>query len=120
MEGQMSIFDYMNTEESTTIKWHPIIDELSADIHNLFKDCDIEKETYKVWEHVANLGKRYKAWIDVKDKELVMNLSFTPLVEKYKKKSLEVSISSAGSFKDEYSHSLMISSMWETKGHKEP
>lgn len=48
-----------------------------------------------------------------------MNLSFEPLVEKYKRKSLEVSISSTGSFKDEYSHSLMISSIWETKGHKE-
>ena len=119
MNEQMSIFDYLNTEETPTIKWHPIIDELSADIHKLFKDCDIEKETYEVWDHVANLGKRYECWVYVKDKNDVMNLTFAPLIEKYKRKSLEVSISSTGSFKDEYSHSLMISSIWETKGHKE-
>lgn len=119
MEGQMSIFDYLNTEETPTVKWHPIIDELSEDIHKLFENCDIRKERYTVWSHVPNLGKRYEAWIDVKDKEFVMNLSFEPLVEKYKRKSLEVSISSTGSLKDEYSHSLMISSIWETKGHKE-
>ena len=117
MEGQYSIFDYI--EPTVTVKWHPIIDELSEDIHKLFANCDIRKERYTVWSHVPNLGKRYEAWIDVKDKESLMNLSFEPLVEKYKRKSLEVSISSTGSFKDEYSHSLMISSIWETKGHKE-
>lgn len=120
MEGQMSIFDYLNAEEAPTVKWHPIIDELSADIHKLFKDCDIEKETYEVWDHVANLGKRYECWVYVKDKNDVMNLTFAPLIEKYKRKSLEVSISATGSFKEGHSHSLMISSLWETKGHKEP
>ena len=54
-----------------------------------------------------------------KGKELVMNLQFAPLIEKYKRKSLEVSISATGCFKGGYSHSLMISSLWETKGHKE-
>ena len=119
MNEQMSIFDYLNTEETPKVKWHPIIDELSADIHRLFLACDIRKEQYNVWDHVPNLGKRYEAWIDVKDKELVMNLQFAPLIEKYKRKSLEVSISATGCFKGGYSHSLMISSLWETKGHKE-
>lgn len=119
MEGQYTIFDYLNNEETPTIKWHPIIDELSADIHNLFKDCDIEKETYEVWEYVANLGKRYEAWVYVKNDDDVKNLTFAPLIEKYKRKSLEVSISATGSFRKDCSHSLMISSLWETKGHKE-
>jgi hypothetical protein len=119
MEGQLTIFDYL-IEETPSVKWHPIIDELSEDIHKLFKDCDIKKETYEVWEHVANLGKRYECFVYVKDDKDVINLSFAPLVEKYKKKSLEVSISSTGSFKDGYSHSLMISSLWNTKGHREP
>lgn len=118
MEGQLTIFDYL-IEETNSIKWHPIIDELSADIHNLFWNCDIERESYEVWNHVANLGKRYCAWVYVKDKNDVMNLTFAPLIEKYKRKSLEVSISVSGSIKDGYSHSLMISSLWETKGHKE-
>lgn len=119
MNEQMSIFDYLNTEETPTIKWHPIIDELSADIHKLFKDCDIEEETYVVWEHVSSLGKRYEAWVCVKDKNDVMDLTFAPLIEKYKRKSLEVSVSATGCSKEGYSHSLMISSLWETKGHKE-
>lgn len=118
MEGQYSIFDYI--EPTTTIKWHPIIDELSADIHSLLSMCDIEKENYHVWDHVKNLGKRYECFVYVKDDKDVINLSFAPLVEKYKKKSLEVSISSTGSFRDGYSHSLMISSLWNTKGHREP
>lgn len=118
MDGQYSIFDYI--ESTVTVKWHPVIDELSADIHKMFASCNIRKEKYTVWGHVPNLGKRYEAWIDVADKELVMNLQFAPLVEKYKRKSLEVSISSTGGFKDVYSHSLMISSLWNTKGHREP
>lgn len=119
MEGQMSIFDYLYIEETPSVKWHPVIDELSADVHKLFANCDIDKEQYAVWKHVPNLGKRYEAWVYVKKQEDVMNLSFSPLIEKYKKRSLEVSISATGSFRDGYSHSLMISSIWETKGHKE-
>lgn len=42
MDGQYSIFDYMEPE--TIVKWHPIIDELSEDIHKLFINCDIRKE----------------------------------------------------------------------------
>lgn len=118
MDGQMSIFDY-SIEETPSVKWHPVIDELSADVHKLFSNCDIESERYAVWQHVPNLGKRYEAWVYVRKQEDVMNLSFAPLIEKYKKKSLDVDVSASGSFKDGYSHSLMISSMWETKGHKE-
>ena len=119
MNEQMTIFDYLNAEKTPTVKWHPIIDELSDDIHKLFASCNIREETYHVWDHVPNLGKRYEAWIDVSDKELVMNISLAPLIEKYKRKSLEVSFTATGSFKEGYSHSLLISTIWNTKNHKE-
>lgn len=118
MEGQLTIFDYL-IEETPSVKWHPIIDELSADIHSLLNTCDIEDENYRVWSHVKNLGKRYECWVFVKDQADVMNVSFAPLIEKYKKKQLEVSVNSSGCLRDGYSHSLMISSLWTTKGHKE-
>ena len=118
INGQMTIFDYL--EEKPTVKWHPIIDELSKDVHYLFSMCEIENEDYEVWDHVPNLGKRYEAWIFVKNQEDVMNLTLEPLIEKYKKKSLDVSFNSSGCLRDGYSHSLMISSIWMTKGHKEP
>ena len=118
IDGQMTIFDYL--EETPTVKWHPIIDELSIDIHNLFIKCEIENENYEVWDHVPNLGKRYEAWVFVKNQQDVMNLTLEPLIEKYKKKSLDVSVNSSGCLRDGYSHSLMISSIWNTKGHKEP
>lgn len=118
MQGQMSIFDYMEPEKK--VKWHPIIDELSADVHRLLNMCDIEDENYRVWSHVKNLGKRYECWVFVKDQADVMNVSFAPLIEKYKKKQLEVSFNSSGCLRDSYSHSLMVSSIWITKGHKEP
>lgn len=118
MFDQMTIFEYLNKQSK--IKWHPVIDELSKDIHNLFAKCEIEKEKYEVWDHVSNLGKRYEAWVYVKNKEDVMDLSFEPLIEKYRKKLLEVSIAATGSFRSDCTHSLMISSLWETKGHKEP
>ena len=79
----------------------------------------IEDENYCVWSHVKNLGKRYECWVYVKDSSDVMNVSFAPLIEKYKKKQLEVSVNSSGCLRDGYSHSLMISSLWTTKGHKE-
>lgn len=117
MEDQLTIFDYMEPE--TNVKWHPVIDRLSADVHRLFSKCDIGKEQYAVWSHVPNLGKRYEAMVYVKDKADVMDIEFSKLIEKYEPEQLEVSISSAGCFKDGYSHSLMISSLWITKGHKE-
>lgn len=117
MEEQLTIFDFLETEKA--VKWHPIIDELSDDVHKIFSSCDIREEAYHVWDHVPNLGKRYEAWIDVNDKELVMNVSLDPMIEKYKRKLLDVSVVAAGSLKEGYSHSLMVSSLWNTKGHKE-
>ena len=115
---QFDIFDFIERpKEEKPYKFHPIIDELSKDIHNL--GIDISNEKYEVWDHVPNYGKRYNIWLNIKSKEETMNIDISPIIEKYNKKGLEVSLCSAGSF-DGYNHKIMLSTLWLTKGYKEP
>lgn len=121
IEGQqLSLFDYDIQQEKPKSEYPPIIEELDRELTLLFVGTEIRDKKYEVWSHVPNLGKRYKMWVDVRNKKDVMNIDFGRIVEKYKRKSLEVSISATGSFRIDCTHSLMISSIWETKGHKEP
>ena len=120
IEGQqLSLFDYDIQQEKPKSEYPPIIEELDRELTLLFVGTEIRDKKYEVWSHVPNLGKRYKMWVDVRNKKDVMNIDFGRIVEKYKAKELEVSISSTGCLKDGYSHSLMISTMWMTKNHKE-
>lgn len=120
MEGQMSIFDFLEPEHPFT--WHPIIDDLSKDIHRLFQGWEVEDEQYIVWNHVPNLGKRYSAYVDITS-DCAKTIVAAPVIEKYKSKGLEISFSVTPCFgKHDYrcDQRIYIYSIWNTKGHKEP
>ena len=122
MEGQMSIFDFL--ENTPEVKWHPVIDELSKDLHEYFKNgkCRIDdKETYYTWSHVPNLEKRYTLIIYL-DGEYSKTLSLSAIIDKYKKKQLDVSLSVTPFIRhdEDYDFTLYIFTIWNTKGHKEP
>lgn len=121
IEGQqLSLFDYDIQQEKPKSEYPPIIEELDKDLTLLFVGLITRDKSYEVWDHVPNLGRRYKLWVDVREEDTVKDISLEPIIDKYKAKQLEVSISSTGSLKDGISHSLMISSLWNTKGHREP
>lgn len=119
--SQISLFDYDFMQEESKPEYPPIIEELDKDLTLLFIGLITRDKSYEVWDHVPNLGKRYKLWVDVREEDTVKikDINLEPIIEKYKAKQLEVSISSTGSLKDGISHSLMISTMWLTNGHKE-
>ena len=70
-------------------------------------------------DSVKTRGYYEKREITRKGGKMARNKLKGRIVEKYKAKELEVSISSTGCLKDGYSHSLMISTMWLAKNHKE-
>ena len=116
MEGQLSIFDFLQSEKKPEID-NAILKQLIEDLEKVFpgKLQDIE---YTVWEHVPNLGKRLWLYID----DVGNEWDLTEIIEKYAKYSLEVSISAvpritSGAFVG--GHNLYVSTMWKTKGHKE-
>lgn len=114
---QMTIWNYLKVDKPK--EYPPIIEELDKDLMRLFDGCKVRKKSYRVWKHVPNLGKRYCLWVAIKKTDDIMSISFEPIIKKYKDKKLEVSINSTGSFLDGYDYSLMISTLWTTKGHKE-
>lgn len=122
MNGQMTIFDFLN--ETAQVTWHPVIDELSKDLHEYFKGdkCEFrDKESYYTWSHVPNLGKRYTAIICL-EQEYSKTLSLEAIVEKYKRKQLDISLSITPYIKSDkkYDYCLYVFTEWNTKGHKEP
>ena len=117
---QMSIFDYDAFQDKPKSKYPAIIEELSKDLFSIFSNnkCHMRDETYRLWDHVPNLGKRYSVFVEIKS-EYAKTLSLAALIEKYKRQQLEVSISVTPSWDKDFDQSLMISTLWLTKGHKE-
>lgn len=123
MDGQMSIFDFIPSQE----QYMPLIEKLDKELKEIFEGYSIEDKEYTVWEHVPKLGKRYCIYvcnIPVGDTAVELLGKFCELSERYKRYSLEVELcSNPGEWDEEYkttTHNFMISSIWTTKKHKEP
>ena len=111
---QLSLFDLIPTER----KYPPLVEEVSKKVHELFKGCEI-KESYTVWSHVPNLGKRYEAWITADRKHIDFE-AIDAMTKASKKTVLEISASITPSFVYGPDKArLMFSTIWTTKGHKE-
>ena len=119
LENQMTIWEFLEPEKPKS-EYPSIIEELRKDLTFIFSGdkCKMRDETYYAWSHVPNLGKRYSVFVEIKS-EYAKTLSLAPIIEKYKKKLLEVSISVMPEWGEEFDQSLMISTLWLTKGHKE-
>lgn len=111
----------LNDEPINLRKYPQIIEELSKDVFDAFKGFSSSDDSYKVWEHVPNLGKRYEVIFHNVDKVDWDKLE--AIKEKYKAAGLEVSVCEFPSLEDgalDMKHyEYMISTMWTTKGHKE-
>lgn len=116
---QMSLWDWMPEAcpEKEQSKFPELIQELSFELFKMFINAKCEKETYRVWEHVPNLGKRYCLW--VYSSEAFDWDKINELIERYKEHKLEVSVCASPAFTGELCSKYMISTMWLTKGHKE-
>lgn len=117
MNEQLTFFDFF--DDIREPEYPPIIAELDKELATLFTNQSIRDKSYEVWSHVPALGKRYCIWVDIKDKQGLMSISFESIIQKYKKKHLEVSVIATGCSSDGCDHSLMISTLWTTKNHKE-
>ena len=117
MNSQMTIWDFIEKPER---RFPMIIEELSAELHQIFDSdkCNLRNETYYLWQHVPNLGKRYSLFVDITS-DYAKTLSLEALIEKYKQKQLEISVCVTPALIGDKDHSLMISTMWLTRGHKE-
>lgn len=117
MDGQLSIFDFLQSEEKSEID-NAILKQLIEDLEKVFPG-KLEDIEYTVWEHVPSLGKRLRLCIN----DVGNEWDLTEIIEKYAKYSLEVSISAVPHFKGDSSdmngYDLFVSTMWKTKGHKE-
>jgi hypothetical protein len=89
-----------------------IINELMDDLEKLIPG--VMFCSYRVWNHVPNLGKRLWARVDLYQ----IDTDISGISEKYKAKNLEISVNVIPNF-DQDSWSAYISSMWTTKTHKE-
>ena len=98
--------------------WHPLIKSLAKEVFMIFRDEESGDDSYEVWDHVPNLGKRYEVWFyGVEEFDFD---KFQKLQQAYKEEKLEVTINVAPSTKKKGTYNYMITSMWLTKGHKEP
>ena len=110
---QLTIFDLLPKEGFCE---NQIINELLDDLRMVFP-TQLRDEDYHIWNHVPNLGKRFSVWIEPMDE----NEDLKWLVDKYKEKSLEVSVYVIPFIRggEENPWRGHISTMWKTKGHKE-
>ena len=67
--SQFSLFDYDFMQEESKSEYPPIIEELDKDLTLLFVGLITRDKSYEVWDHVPNLGKRYKLWVDVREED---------------------------------------------------
>ena len=114
-QNQLTIFDYIDASDYDMTDYekndsflNPIINELSKDIKRVC--TGIRKEEYDVWKHVPKLGKRYSCFVDIENDEQIDKLN--AIFEKYENYSLNITIC----------HVLdmwFISSIWNTRSHKE-
>lgn len=114
MEGQLSIWDFIPKEGFCDNK---IINDLVDELKQLFPEIEIE--SYGVWQHVPNLGKRLFCFVE----HYPIDIDIEPIREKWLKRGLEISISLSPNFEDDWenihSYDAYISTLWKTKGHKE-
>ena len=97
MKGQMTIFDF---------GYPQIICDLIFDLKSVFPGMKVD--SYRVWEHVPNLGKRL--WAEVDD---FQNTDITWISEKYKE--LEISVNVVPSLRNKGEWMAYISTMWRKR-----
>lgn len=110
---QMTIFDLIPSEN----RFPTLIKELAKDVKQILGTPD--EENYNVWSHVPNLGKRYEAWYNNILFTEEKNNEFVKIQNKFKNTFLEISIDSVPSLDEKGTTDVMVSTMWNTKGHKE-
>jgi|GEM_PF-6526644 len=89
MDGQMTIFDFIETEEFCPDK---DINELVSDLKDLCRIHQLryDKPKYSVWKHVPRLG--YRLWFTIqvkRDTDIYEDMN--ALIEKYDKRGIELS-----------------------------
>lgn len=116
-EGQMSIFNFFSFgKEGNNLP--ALLIALEEELKVLFPT--LKDSEYETWSHVPNLGKRYSARSGYISSESLPLEKMNEIIDRYKKKDLEVSFLSSPNFSgDKNEVNLHISTMWLTKGHKE-
>ena len=115
-DNQISLFDFMDGPSRQDI-YPQTIQKLHDKLVSFYGD-NISSNSYRVWEHIPNLGLRYEAWIYIDGKENEFGF-FDKIVEEFKPYKLEVSVNYMPSFSQENKISVMVSTIWRTPGHKE-
>jgi hypothetical protein len=113
--GQMTIFDCLSMIDSKSYSWHTIIQDLYEDLKPLINGDG--KPSYEIWDHVPKLGKRF----EICSRNTILDMeTFYKICDKYKEKQLDVSAIITPSLYNDNLNNYFISTMWLTKGHKEP
>lgn len=110
---QMTIFDLIPEEK----KFPSLIEKFAKEIKEILGFPS--NESYRVWDHVPTLGKRYEAWFyDVNLTEEI-NEKIEIIQNEFKNTVLDVSFIQIPSMKSNELQRIMVSTMWKTKAHRE-